>query len=89
VPDAPVASDPDHYIAVMAIGTAMDRETPVTKALIMEVVTGFLARPGTREHAAASTMEFDKTRAAVIRMLEQTGRAAMVAPELRAEPPKR
>jgi hypothetical protein len=83
VTDPSLPSDPDDYVAVMAIAAAMDREVQVTKRLIMEVVVAFLARPGTREASAASAMEFEKTRAAAVRMLEQTGKASLIAPDLR------
>ena len=81
--DPSLPSDPNDYIAVMTIAAAQERRTQVTKMLIMEVVTAFTARPGTTEFRAVSAMEFEKTREAAVRMLEQTGHDSLIGPDLR------
>ena len=83
--DPSLPSDPDQYVAVMAISAAKERGIQVTKVLITEIAMAFIGRPGTREFKAASAMEFERTRKAIIGMLEQIGQTSLIAPDLRIE----
>jgi hypothetical protein len=71
----------------MAIVAATERGAQVTRMLLIEVVTAFLLRPGTREHKAASAMEFEKVREAAVWILETTGRNSLISSDLRVASP--
>lgn len=87
--DDSLPSDPDDYVALMVVAAAMDRGVQVTKMLIMETAAACLIFPRTRHQEAASAMTFEKTRQAVLRVIEHTGRQHLIAPDLKVPSPVR
>jgi hypothetical protein len=79
--------EPNEYIAAQVLVLAKRRSQPVEGKTIMEVFTQGLLEPGTALNIAASSMDYETTRRAVVRLLGESGLQHLITDDLNRPSP--